>query len=479
MATRTSFFWHDYETSGTDPARDRPLQFAGLRTDAELRVIGEPVSIFCRPPHDSLPHPVACLITGITPQAAERDGMSEADFAAAVHEALAEPGTCGVGYNSLRFDDVMTRNLLYRNFYDPYAREWQNGNSRWDLIDLARMCHALRPDGIEWPRREDDLPSFKLEDLASANHLEQRRAHDALSDVEATLALARLLQSRQPRLWDWYLRLRDKQFAASLFDIPGMTPLLHVSSRYPARRGCLALIAPIAAHPTNRNEIIVYDLASDPTELLAIDAEAVAERIFTPRADLPEDVERIPLRTVRCNYSPALAPMSVLKGVDTARIGLDVDAGLRHAARLRATLGLAEKVRRVFSLGGERAPAADVELALYDGFLPNADRPLLDAVRGAPPAELATRHFAFRDPRYAELLFRYRARNWPHTLDATEAERWLAFRRDRLTRNTPLTTLTLDAYFAEITRLRSEHHGSDLALLDQLESWGRELSAEI
>lgn len=478
MATRASFFWHDYETSGIDPARDRPLQFAGLRTDTELRVIGEPVSIFCRPPRDSLPHPQACLITGIAPQDAERDGLVEADFAAAVHEALAEPGTCGVGYNSLRFDDAVTRHLLYRNFHDPYAREWQNGNSRWDLIDLARMCHALRPDGIEWPRREGGLPSFRLEDLATANHLEQRRAHDALSDVEATLALARLLRAKQPKLWDWYLRLRDKQFAASLFDITGMEPLLHVSSRYPAQRGCLAMIAPIAAHPTNRNEIIVYDLASDPTEMLALDADAVAERIFTPRADLPEGVERIPLRTVRCNYAPALAPMSVLKGVDTARTGLDVDTGLRHAARLRATLGLAEKVRRVFSLGGERARAPDVELALYDGFLPNADRPLLDAVRGTPPAELATGRFAFRDPRYAELLFRYRARNWPATLSAEETARWQEFRRQRLTRDTPLTTLTLDAYFAEIERLRGECHGNDLALLDRLESWGRELAAE-
>ncbi|HET8899413.1 MAG TPA: exodeoxyribonuclease I [Rhodanobacteraceae bacterium] len=476
---QASFFWHDYETSGIDPARDRPLQFAGLRTDAALNPLGESVSIRCRPPRDSLPHPEACLITGIAPQRAERDGLPEVEFAAEVHEALATPGTCGVGYNTLRFDDAVTRNLLYRNFYDPYAREWQNGNSRWDIIDLARLCFALRPDGIEWPQRDDGTPSFRLEQLARANHLAQQQAHDALSDVLATIELARLLRAKQPKLWAWYLALRDKKHAASQLDLAQMTPLLHVSSRYPSSRGCLAMIAPLAMHPANANEVIVYDLASDPTELLALDPDAIAERLFTPRADLPADVERIPLRTVRLNYAPALAPLSVLRGVDTNRIGLDPEQNLRHAARLRATLGLAEKVRRVYGLNGARQAAADPELALYDGFLPNADKPLLDSVRATPAAQLAQIALPFKDPRYPELLFRYRARNWPNSLSAEESARWLDFRRQRLEHDTPLTTLTLPAYFAEIERLRTERTGADLALLDQLEAWGRQLAVDI
>ncbi|HET7359347.1 MAG TPA: exodeoxyribonuclease I, partial [Rhodanobacteraceae bacterium] len=194
MAAPT-FLWHDYETSGADPRRDRPLQFAGIRTTLDLEPLGEPVMLYCKPATDSLPHPQAAMITGITPQQAEREGTIEAEFAAVVHEQLAAPGTCGVGYNSLRFDDEFTRHLLYRNFYDPYEREWRHDNARWDLIDLARLCHALRPEGIEWPRREDGTPSFRLEHLAAANRLEQDRAHDALSDVHATLALARLIRA--------------------------------------------------------------------------------------------------------------------------------------------------------------------------------------------------------------------------------------------------------------------------------------------
>jgi exodeoxyribonuclease-1 len=469
-----TFFWHDYETFGTDPRRDRPSQFAGIRTDANLAIVGEPLMIYCQPPRDTPPQPGACLVTGIAPQLAEREGLREAAFAAAVHEQLAMPGTCTVGYNSLRFDDEFTRHLLYRNFYDPYGREWENGNSRWDLIDLVRLCQALRPEGIVWPTRDDGTPSFKLEHLASANGLKQDRAHDALSDVEALIALARLIRQRQPKLWDWYFALRRKQRVFELLDVAAMTPVVHVSSRYPASRQCLTVIAPLAVHPARAGEIIVYDLSADPADMLALNDGDIADRVFTARADLPEGVERIALRTIKANHAPALAPLSVLKGADHARLGLDMDGVTRHLAALRQADGLAEKLRRVYGHAAAHAPADDPELALYGAFLPDADRRLLADVRATPPDQLGARAFPFRDPRYPELLFRYRARNWPETLTIQEHARWEAFRTDRLTRHGPLTTLTLDEYRLELATLRAQP-GAPLPLLDQLEAWGHEL----
>ena len=475
-----TFFWHDYETFGADTRRDRPVQFAGIRTTMDLEIVGEPVMFFGQPPRDSLPQPEACLITGITPQQAAREGVGEAEFAARVHEQLAAPGTCGVGYNSLRFDDEVTRQLLYRNFYEPYGREWENGNSRWDLIDLARMCEALRPEGIVWPAREDGTPSFKLEHLAAANHLLQERAHDALSDVHALIDLARLIRVRQPRLWDWHYALRRKQRVFELLDVAGMTPLVHVSSRYPSSRHCLALVAPLALHPSRPGEVIVCDLADDPAEWLQLDEDEIADRVFTARADLPEGVERIPLRTVRANRAPALAPLSALKGVDLARLQLDPERCLVHRDALAATDGLAAKVARVFARAAELPPAEDPELALYGGFLPDADKRLLREVRATPPEQLGTRAFPFRDPRYPELLFRYRARNWPESLDAGERERWENFRRTRLTRVTALTTLTLEDYFATLAALRADPVRQDkLAIIDQLQAWGEELAASL
>ncbi|KGI78145.1 exodeoxyribonuclease I [Oleiagrimonas soli] len=476
--SEASFFWHDYETFGTDARRDRAVQFAGIRTTLDLEPIGDPVSLFCRPPRDALPQPEACLVTGITPQQAQREGVCEAEFASRVHEELAAPGTCGVGYNSLRFDDEFTRQMLYRNFYDPYAREWRNGNARWDLIDLARMCHALRPDGIVWPQRDDGAPSFKLEHLAAANGLEQRRAHDALSDVEALIAFARLIRTRQPRLWNWYFELRRKQRAFELLDLVRKPALLHVSSRYPAANGCMTMIVPLARHPSRSNEIIVYDLATNPVDLIVLDADDIADRVFTPRADLPEDVERIPLRTIHANRSPALAPLSVLDGVDTARIGLDAERCAVHRKELLAVHRIADKVREVFAVAADLPPPDDPELALYAGFLPDADRPLLDAVRATPPEQLG-RDFGFGDPRYAELLFRYRARNWPHTLSTEERARWDDFRRQRVRGSHPLSTLSLTDYIDRLQRLRGERESAALPLLDQLEQWGRELATEL
>jgi exodeoxyribonuclease-1 len=424
-----------------------------------------------------LPHPAACLITGITPQLAEREGVIEAEFAARVQDELALPGTCGVGYNSLRFDDEFTRNLLYRNFYDPYEREWKDGNSRWDLIDLARMCYALRPQGVEWPRHGSGMPSFKLEDLATANHLQHDRAHDALSDVHATIAFARLLRARQPRLWDFYFALRRKQRAFELLDYVHRTPVLHVSSRYPAERGCLAMIVPLAAHPGQPNGVIAYDLDADPSALLELDADEIADRIFTPRADLPEDVERIALKTVHANRSPALAPLSALAGVDTMRIGLDVERCQAHLHRLQQADGIAEKLRQVFSTPRAEPGVLDAELAIYAGFPAEADKRLMREVRKTPPHLLAAQNFAFKDPRYSTLLFRYRARNWPQTLNEDESRQWSAFCGARLSGANDAAAMALPDYFETIAQLRvaPSTQAAQLALLDQLEAWGNEL----
>jgi exodeoxyribonuclease-1 len=266
-----------------------------------------------------------------------------------------------------------------------------------------------------------------------------------------------------------------------LLDVVNMTPLVHVSSRYPANRHCLAVIAPLAAHPSRAGEVIVYDLDTDPAEWLALDEDEIADRIFTSRADLPDGVERIPLRTVRANHAPALAPLSVLQGVDLERLQLDTKRCAAHRDVLRAVDGLAEKLCRVFQRAAELPPPEDPELALYGGgFLPDADKRLLAQVRATPPKELGTRAFPFRDPRYPELLFRYRARNWPETLDAAEHARWQNFRQARLTRHTPLTGLTLDDYFARLAELRHDPAAQDkLALLDQLQAWGEQLAGSI
>ena len=472
-----SFLFYDLETFGADPRRSRIAQFAAVRTDAQLQVIEEPVSLFVQPADDLLPSPVATLITGITPQQALRDGLPEAEAAARIVEEMARPGTCTLGYNSLRFDDEFVRHTLFRNFFDPYEREWRSGNSRWDLLDVLRLAHALRPDGITWPRRDDGATSFRLEHLALANHVREGDAHEALSDVHATIGLARLLRQAQPRLWDYALKLRDKRHAAGLLDTFAMQPVLHVSQRYPASRLCAAAVLPLAAHPSISNRVIVFDLDGDEDALLEQDAGDIADRLYTPAADLPPGVDRVPLKEVHLNRSPMLVPWAHLRGEDFQRLGIDPDAAQAKAARLRAHGPvLAEKARQVFAGGREHAEA-DVDGSLYAGFCGDGDRRLCTQVRSTAPAGLGTRAFDFRDGRLPELLFRYRARNWPQTLDPGERARWDDYRRRRLTRDEGLSEYTFDGYFAEIAALRAAHagDGGKLALLDRIEQWGRDL----
>ena len=475
-----SFLFYDLETFGADPRRSRIAQFAAIRTDEALNEIDEPISFFVKPADDLLPSPVATLITGIAPQDALRDGVNEAAAFARIVDEMARPETCSAGYNSIRFDDEFVRYGLYRNFHDAYEREWKAGNSRWDVLDALRLMHALRPDGIVWRPREDGQgTSFKLEHLAEDNGLRIGDAHEALSDVRATIGLARLFRNAQPRLWDYALRLRNKRYAASLLDTTDMAPLLHVSQRYPASRLCAAPVIPLARHPQIDSRVIVFDLDSEPDGLLELDADAIAERLYIRQADLPEGESRVPLKEVHTNKCPSLVAWDHLRETDFARLGIDPGAVQRRAARIRAVApAIAEKVRRVFAR--ERpTDSVDVDAALYDGFIGDADKRLFAQVRGTPPHLLVKAQYAFRDARLPELLFRYRARNWPDSLLPNEHERWNAYRRQRLDVDSGLSEYTFAQFRDEIAQLRLAHadDGNKQALLDRLQAWGDGIEA--
>lgn len=471
-----TFYWHDYETFGADPRRDRPAQFAGVRTDETLNEIAEPLIIYCKPARDFLPHPEACLLTGITPQLADTEGLPEPEFIARIHAELAQPGTCGAGYNTLRFDDEVTRFTLYRNFYDPYAREWQQGNSRWDLIDLVRMTYALRPAGITWPQHEDGRPSFKLEDLAAANGILHESAHDALSDVRATIALARLLRTQQPRLYNWLLELRDKRKAAVQLDLKTYNPVLHSTRMYPAETGCTSLVMPLITEPGNNNSVLVYDLRHDPEMFLSLNIDELSQLLFTRNDELPVGMQRLPVKSVKVNKCPALAPRNTLDSEAAKRIALDLNACYRHWQTLCAVPDFFQRVATAYT-NRSFEPSNDVDVALYDGFLDNADALLLAQIRRATPQQLATLHVDFHDRRLPELLFRYRARNWPETLTSAEAERWEQMRLKRLTQKEGGESIIIAEFMAQIGLLREANTADARAgqILDELEVWGKDL----
>jgi exodeoxyribonuclease-1 len=473
--TRETFLWHDYETFGADPRRDRPCQFAALRTDTELEPIDDPVVLYCKPALDVLPTPEACLITGITPQEAEAKGVPEYEFARRIQRVMSAPGTCAVGYNNFRFDDEVTRFLFWRNFLDPYRREYSNGNSRFDLIDLLRMTRALRPDGIEWFDREDGTPGFRLEDLAAANGLDTRQAHDALADVTNTLGIARRLREAQPKLWRWALTLRDKSTVDGLLSKREM--LLHASSRFPAQQFCLAPVLPLFRHPRIASQWLVWNLRVDPEPFRGLDDELLGDLYWTPADDLPEEFERLPIKWVRTNRCPMLSPIGTLDADAAERTGIDLETAAQHARRLNADGEFSAQLERVFS-APHLSESVDPEQALYDGFVPNGDRARMAPLDSMSPEDVAAwvnrEADPFSDERLNALLLRFAGRHAPQALDPGRREEWEQWRQKRLMDDPDLGSIQLDEFRQRVGVLR-QNHPERAALLDELATWPERL----
>lgn len=470
-----SFLWYDLETWGTDPRRQRIAQFAAQRTDLELNPLGEPQTVWFAPAHDVLPSPMAALITGLDPFELARSGAREAVAMQAVEAVLAVPETCSVGWNTLRFDDEFIRHTLYRNFHDPYAREYAQGNSRWDLLDFARFAYALRPDGIVWPSREDGAPSFRLEHLAAANGVQHSAAHDARSDVEATVGMARKLRAAQPKLWDYHLGLRDKRRVADLLNPARGEPLLHVSPKFPASRGCAGIVLPLAPHPRAGNQMIVVELHEAVDDWLDAPPEAIAARVFARQQDLPDGVTRIALKAVHLNRAPALTHLAHVRAGEMQRLGLDREHCLRQAEKLRAVDDLVERVQQAFAR--EWPASDDVDDQLYERLPDRRDDRLRAQIRRARPDQLAGFSDAFHDSRGNELLWRYRARNWPDQLNNEEQQRWQHEVAERLSE--PSNPAGWQAFTRELAEARrvSTENPAQITLLDRVEVWANSIAA--
>ncbi len=414
-----SYFWYDLETFGLNPAYDRIAQFAGRRTDLDLNPIGDPIILYCRLSADYIPDPAACLVTGITPQEVKAKGIPESEFIEKINEIFSVPGTCVCGFNSLKFDDEFIRNALYRNFLDPYQREWKNGNTRWDIIDLVSACHDFRPEGINWPHPSaKGNPVFKLTELTAANGIEQIGAHDAMVDVDATIAVARLIKKVQPRLFDHYLKLRSKVEVKNYLDpqdIP--SPVLHTCAAFTNPNGCTSLIVPITPHLVNENSIVCFDLSKDTAPLLSCKAEDVFKT---------EGVIKVALNKV-----PFLARPNALKGADYDRLGIDYAACMRRYEEI--TKHRTELILKIRSNSDDEFQVPDdPDFQIYSKFFSDYDKRLFNTIRSTPPEQRLKLNLEFNDNRCSQMLWRHVCRNYPKVLDETNLAKWKSFSSTRL-----------------------------------------------
>jgi exodeoxyribonuclease I len=464
-----TFFFYDLETSGFDARVQRIMQFAGQRTDMDLNPIGEPVNVLVKLTEEVLPEPQAILVTGITPQKTVEEGYTEAQFLQLLHEQVITPGTITTGFNNIRFDDEFMRFTLYRNFYDPYEWCWQDGRSRWDILDVVRMTRALRPEGITWPFDQEGHPTNRLELLSSENGLDHANAHDALSDVQALIGVAKLIKEKQPKLFDYLLSMRDKNKVAGLVNVDDPKPFVYSSGRYPKGVLHTSVAFPLAPGGT-QGSVIVYDLRHDPTDWAKLSVAELKDIRFA-NADMRqmEGFVALPVKELAYNRCPAVAPLGVLDAQGEERIKLDIKQIQLNLARLQKT-DLADKLCDVFARNGDFKPQIDVDARLYDGFVSDSDKPKMSAIRAASPEDLADFHPTFADERLGELLLRYKARNYPQTLAEDERAAWEAYRTARLTQDLPRFLKGLSLLSAQAKTTNSHF------LLSELQLWAESIA---
>ncbi|MGH7241388.1 MAG: exodeoxyribonuclease I [Candidatus Saccharimonadales bacterium] len=427
-----SFFFYDLETSGINPREQRIMQFAGQRTDMNLQPMGEPFNIVVRLTPDVLPDPEAVLLTGITPQQTISDGVTEAEFLKVFEAEIATPDTIFVGFNTVRFDDEFVRYTRYRNFYDAYDWQWKDGKSRWDILDLSRMTRALRPDGIEWPFTEDGAPTNKLELITKLNGLDHEHAHDALNDVLATIAVAKLIRDKQPKLFEFLLNVRDKKSVAAL--VGANEPFVYSSGKYGNEVAKTAVVVKVA-DDISKQGALVYDLRFDPDEFTSL---SVKELVELWRWKQNREAKKLPVKSMKFNRCPAVAPISVVDEASQQRLSVDRATWQVNLAKLRAATEFPTKLREAQALlESERTKefmneSQPVDAQLYDGFIGDHDANLQRVVRAAEPDELAELTADFRDARLKALLPLYKARNFPETLDSEERAAWDGFCAQKL-----------------------------------------------
>ncbi len=473
-----TFFFYDLETTGTQPRTARVMQFAGQRTSLDLEPIDEPVNILIKLTPDTVPEPEAILVTGITPQQTLQDGITEAEFLKIFFSDVATPDTIFVGYNTVRFDDEFMRFMLYRNFYDPYEWQWKDGRSRWDLLDVVRMTRALRPDNIKWPFDSNGKPSNRLELLTSVNGIDHMDAHDALADVNATIALAKLLRKNQPKLFSYLLDMRDKKKVSNL--VNGDKPFVYSSGKYPSEYEKTTVVATVAAHP-KRQAALVYDLRHDPTQFKDLTPAQLADKWQWKKdsTDL-----RLPVKTMRLNVCPAVAPLAVLDKESQARIKIDMDLVMKHHKLLADMPGWSDKLLEALEIldttqqASFLASTESVDAQLYDGFFDDHDRNLQRAFRAATTDELGGIAHDFHDVRLQSLAPLYKARNYPKNLDTEEEAAWQKYRYNSLMKGGEKSRLA--GYFARLQQLlaKPETTPAQQYLLEELQLYGQSIMLE-
>lgn len=439
---QSTFFIYDYETFGLNPSSDRPAQFAGIRVNHALCPI-EKKFLFCQIPNDYLPDPESVLITGITPQYTLKYGLKESEFAHHISKIFNVPNTCIMGYNNVRFDDEFSRHIFYRNFIDPYLWSYNNGNSRWDILPVIKAFYVLCPNKIKWPINKKNKISFKLNDLTYANSIRHPNAHDAMSDVLATLEIMKLLHKKEPELFHFLYNYRTKNQIKKIIKFDLIYPLIFISNNI--NNTCnnfIKLLLPISWHPTNCNVLITYDLDGIFDNLSELNINELYHNLISNIENIQDLFKKIPLQLIKLNSCPILIPINLIKKYfslnycnpelilwyknTTKKINL-IQQKIKCNC-IRKKINMFYKTIEYYLKNQKKYLNNHVDNKLYNGFFNFQDQQIIKTIRKTSTAELSKIKINSNDIRLKSLLFFYKARNFPYSLDNNEQKKWIIYK---------------------------------------------------
>jgi len=411
------FVFYDFETTGTSPAFDQPLQFAAILTDDDL-VPQDRIDIRCRLSPHILPAPWAMAVTGVMPDMLTDPTLPTLfEFTQTLADLVARWGPATwTGYNSIAFDEEMLRQALYQNLHpSPYLTQ-MNGNDRMDIMKLVYATWVLANNALEWPIDDNGRHSFKLDRLAPENGFTQHDAHDALGDVEATIHIARLIRDHAPEVWCQSLRNRSKQDVNALVESGQVLTLVERFGAAPPRS---YLGAYAGRSPDNPNSVGFMDLEMvDPVLLAGQGVDAIAAAV----SSTPKQIRSVTVNKCPSLFAATEVPSEVLRRAQE----------LAGMSDLHRTVGQAMAGRYA-----DREAPKHIEQQIYGGFYSQADQRLLNQFQNADWETRVEIVQQLEDDRLRWLGQRIIHSNRPDLLEESDSTEWFRHIRDRWMSNDP------------------------------------------
>ncbi|VFP86245.1 Exodeoxyribonuclease I [Buchnera aphidicola (Cinara pseudotaxifoliae)] len=463
-----NFIFYDYETFGKNVSVDRIAQFCSIEVDSEFKKFSKKKIFFCYPPIDYLPDPESILITKILPQYTHKYGINEYFFAKKIYKIFSQKNICIVGYNNINFDNLITRNLFYRNLFDPYEWSWKNGNFTWDIINILRAFYIFHPNTMIWPSDVNGIVSFKLFDITKINKIKHFNTHDAYSDVLATFLVAKYLYEKNKCFFLFLYKISHKKYILSFIYKNHNKPFFYLSSYFGSKNRNLGCVMIIGSHPNYKNTFIVIDLSVCLKKIFYLYSSIEYHKITI------KNLFDCGIKIIYLNKSPLLFSYSSLSQYDCNRVQINYTLCQKNFFLLQNNIHIKNWIISFFTCTVPKKIVLDVDLMLYKNFFSSKDKSLFVLLHKRCPLKWINWYPKFIDNRIREIFFRIKARNFLYLLNNREKKSWKKHCKNKINSN------FINTYLDNIKKLQLQQAKEEnLFVLKKLILYTKKIEYEI